>query len=159
MTGILACHTKWCSIMRDIKIVCDNCGKQFTLSSVGIKTSRMDLDEGACDVVFFNCPSCKAVYVVSVKDAKWIKLKADLDKQVERQARMHGRKDIQFAKYIGELILVKKERLGKHTEKLKQKYDGRFTLVRTESGIEDLKLLPRETWKKGKEDGCEQEQC
>ena len=145
--------------MRDIKVVCDNCGKQSTLSSVGIKTSHMDLDEGACDVVFFNCPSCKAVHIVSVQDAEWVKLKADLDKQVERQAGMHGRRDIQSAKHVGELVLVKRERLGKHVEKLKQKYDGRFTLVRTESGIEDLKLLPRETWKKGREDGCEQEQC
>lgn len=133
---------KWCSIMRDIKIVCDNCEKQFTLSSVGIKTSHMDLDEGPCDVVFFNCPSCKVVYLVSVQDARWTELKIDLDKQIKRQAKMHGRNDLQMAKLIGELISTKKERLRKHVAKLKSKYDGHFTLVRTDDGTEELKLLP-----------------
>lgn len=128
--------------MRDIKIVCDNCGKQFTLSSVGIKTSSIDLDEGVCDVVFFNCPSCKRVHLVSVQDARWTELKTDLDKQVKRQARMHGRENPQLAKLISELISTKKERLGRHTEKLKSKYDGRFTLVQTDSGTEELQLLP-----------------
>ena len=138
---------KWCSIMGDIDVVCDNCGKQFKLDSVGIKTSHMDLNEGPCDVVFFNCPSCEKVYLVSVQDARWMELKTDLDKQIKRQAKMRGRKNPQLSKLIGELILVKKERLGKHIEKLKQKYDGRLTLIRTENGIEDLKLLPWETWK------------
>lgn len=128
--------------MGDINIICDSCGKQFKLSSVGIKTSLMDLDEGACDVVFFNCPSCKRVHLVSVQDSRWTELKTDLDKQVKRQARMHGREDPQLAKLIGELISTKKERLGRYTEKLKLKYDGRFTLVQTDSGTEELQLLP-----------------
>lgn len=132
---------KWCSIMGDVNIVCSNCGKQFKLSSVGIKTSRMDLDEGQCDVVFFNCPSCKVVYLVSVQDARWTELKTDLDKQIKRQAKMHGRNDLQLAKLIGELISAKKERLGKHVVKLKSKYNGRFTLVQTDNGTEELQLL------------------
>lgn len=133
---------KWCSIMGDVNIVCSNCGKQFKLSSVGIKTSHMDLDEGQCDVVFFNCPSCKVVYLVSVQDARWAELKTDLDKQIKRQAKMHSRNDLQMAKLIGELISTKKERLGKHVAKLKSKYDGHFTLVRTDDGTEELKMLP-----------------
>ena len=128
--------------MGDINIICDNCGKQFKLSSVGIRTSRMELDEGPCDVVFFNCPSCKRVYLVSVQDSRWMELKMDLDKQVKRQARMHGRENPQLAKTIGEMVKTKKDRLGKHTEKLRSKYSGRFTLVQTENGTEDLKLLP-----------------
>lgn len=133
---------KWCSIMGDANIVCSNCGKQFKLSSVGIKTSHMDIDEGPCDVVFFNCPSCKAVYLVSVQDARWTELKTDLDKQIKRQAKMYSRNDLQMAKLIGELISTKKERLGKHVAKLKSKYDGHFTLVRTDDGTEELKMLP-----------------
>lgn len=133
---------KWCSIMDSVNLVCDGCGKQFKLSSVGIKTSRMDLNEGPCDVVFFNCPSCKRVYLVSVQDARWTELKTDLDKQIKRQAKMYGRKSLQLAKLIGEMISTKKERLGKHVAKLKSKYDGRFTLVQTDNGTEELKLLP-----------------
>lgn len=102
----------------------------------------MELDEGPCDVVFFNCPSCKRVHLVSVQDSRWMELKKDLDKQVKRQARMHGRENPQLAKTIGEMVKTKKDRLGKHTEKLKSKYSGRFTLVQTENGTEDLKLLP-----------------
>lgn len=133
---------KWCSIMGDVNIVCSNCGKQFKLSSVGIKTSHIDLDEGQCDVVFFNCPSCNAVYLVSVQDARWMEFKTDLDKQIKRQAKMYSRNDLQMAKLIGELISTKKERLGKHVAKLKSKYDGHFTLVRTDDGTEELKMLP-----------------
>lgn len=128
--------------MGDINIICDSCGKQFKLSSVGIKTSLMDLDEGACDVVFFNCPSCKRVHLVSVQDARWTELKTDLDKQVKRQARMHGRENTQLAKVIAEMIEKKKARLSKHVDNLKRKYDGRFTLVTTENGTEDLQFLP-----------------
>ena len=128
--------------MGDINIICDSCGKQFKLSSVGIKTSLMYLDEGACDVVFFNCPSCKRVHIVSVKDARWTELKTDLDKQVKRQARMHGRENQQLAKVIAEMIEKKKARLSKHVDNLKRKYDGRFTLVTTENGTEDLRFLP-----------------
>lgn len=128
--------------MGDINIICDSCGKQFKLSSVGIKTSLMDLDEGACDVVFFNCPSCKRVHLVSVQDARWTELKTDLDKQVKRQARMHGRENQQLAKVIAEMIEKKKARLSKHVDNLKRKYDGRFTLVTTENGTEDLRFLP-----------------
>lgn len=128
--------------MGDINIICDSCGKQFKLSSVGIKTSLMDLDEGACDVVFFNCPSCKRVHLVSVQDARWTELKTDLDKQVKRQARMHGRENPQLAKVIAEMIEKKKARLSKHVDNLKRKYDGRFTLVTTENGTEDLQFLP-----------------
>lgn len=128
--------------MGDINIICDSCGKQFKLSSVGIKTSLIDLDEGACDVVFFNCPSCKRVHLVSVQDARWTELKTDLDKQVKRQARMHGRENTQLAKVIAEMIEKKKARLSKHVDNLKRKYDGRFTLVTTENGTEDLQFLP-----------------
>lgn len=128
--------------MGDISIICDSCGKQFKLSSVGIKTSLMDLDEGACDVVFFNCPSCKRVHLVSVQDARWMELKTDLDKQVKRQHRMHGRENPQLAKAIAEMIEKKKARLSKHVDNLKRKYDGRFTLVTTENGTEDLRFLP-----------------
>lgn len=128
--------------MGDINIICDSCGKQFKLSSVGIKTSLMDLDEGACDVVFFNCPSCKRVHLVSVQDARWTELKTDLDKQVKRQARMHGRENKQLAKVVAEMIEKKKARLSKHVDNLKRKYDGRFTLVTTENGTEDLLFLP-----------------
>lgn len=128
--------------MGEINIICDSCGKQFKLSSVGIKTSLMDLDEGACDVVFFNCPSCKRVHLVSVQDARWTELKTDLDKQVKRQARMHGREKPQLAKVIAEMIEKKKARLSKHVDNLKRKYDGRFTLVTTENGTEDLRFLP-----------------
>lgn len=128
--------------MGDINIICDSCGKQFKLSSVGIKTSLIDLDEGACDVVFFNCPSCKIVHLVSVQDARWTELKTDLDKQVKRQARMHGRENTQLAKVIAEMIEKKKARLSKHVDNLKRKYDGRFTLVTTENGTEDLQFLP-----------------
>lgn len=128
--------------MGDINVICDSCGKQFKLSSVGIKTSLMDLDEGACDVVFFNCPSCKRVHIVSVQDARWTELKTDLDKQVKRQARMHGRENTQLAKVIAEMIEKKKARLSKHVDNLKRKYDGRFTLVTTENGTEDLQFLP-----------------
>lgn len=133
---------KLCSIMDNVNLVCDCCGKQFKLSSVGIKMSHMDLNEGPCDVVFFNCPSCKRVYLVSVQDARWTELKTDLDKQIKRQAKMHGRKNLQLAKLIGEMISTKKERLGKHVANLKSKYDGRFTLVQTDNGTEELKLLP-----------------
>lgn len=128
--------------MGDINIICDSCGKQFKLSSVGIKTSLMDLDEGACDVVFFNCPSCKRVHLVSVQDARWTELKTDLDKQVKRQHRMYGRDNQQLAKVIAEMTEKKKARLSKHVDNLKRKYDGRFTLVTTENGTEDLQFLP-----------------
>lgn len=134
----------WCSTMAELKLTCDSCGTEYTLDPVGIKETSIVLDEGLCRVIWFGCPepSCKKVYLVAVCDAKWEELKQDLDKQIERQHRMHGRENPQLAKVIAEMIEKKKTRLSKHVDGLKQKYNGRFTLVTTENGTEDLQLLP-----------------
>lgn len=134
----------WCSTMAELKLTCDSCGTEYVLDPVDIKGASIVLDEGLCRVLWFSCPepSCKRVYLVAVCDAKWTELKQDLDKQVERQHRMHGRENPQLAKVIAEMIEKKKARLSKHVDGLKRKYDGRFTLVTTENGTEDLQLLP-----------------
>lgn len=134
----------WCSIMAELKLTCDSCGTEYVLDPVGIKETSIALDEGLCRVLWFNCPepSCKRVYLVAVCDAKLAELKRDLDKQVKRQRMMHGRENPQLAKVIAEMIEKKKARLSKHVDNLKRKYDGRFTLVTTENGTEDLQFLP-----------------
>lgn len=134
----------WCSIMAELRLACDSCGTEYVLDPVGIKETSIVLDEGLCRVLWFSCPepSCKRVYLVAVCDVKWTELKQDLDKQVKRQRRMHGRENPQLAKVIAEMVDKKKVRLLKHVDDLKRKYDGRFTLVTTENGTEDIQYLP-----------------
>ena len=130
--------------MAELKLACDSCGIEYVLDPVGIKETSIVLDEGFCRVLWFSCPepSCKRVYLVAVCDVKWTELKQDLDKQVKRQRRMHGRENPQLAKVIAEMVDKKKVRLLKHVDDLKRKYDGRFTLVTTENGTEDIQYLP-----------------
>lgn len=130
--------------MNEVKINCDcdECGVQFQLDSVSIKTTSMNLNEGKCDVVYFVCPSCKKVYLVSVNDSKYYDLKNDLEKQVMRLRKIRGSKNRELAKAIANMIEKKKDRLSHHVNKLKQKYKGRFTFVETDDTTEELKLLP-----------------
>lgn len=129
--------------MDKIRLSCDSCGIEYLLDSVGIKETYLNLDEGFCKVLWFNCPNkdCKRIYLVSVQDERWMELKSDLDKQIARQRKLHGKQAKELAKVIGDMIVKKKNRLGRYTDKLKQKYDGRFTLVTTENGTEELKLI------------------
>lgn len=128
--------------MASLKLICDSCEKKFDLDSVGITSTNIDLDEGLCEVDFFYCPSCRRVYLVAIRDARWLELKEDLDNQSMRLRRAIKRDDKDLSKTITGMVQVKKDRLGRYTERLKKKYEGRFTLVTTENGTEDLKLLP-----------------
>lgn len=128
--------------MASLRLICDSCEKEFDLDSVGIISTSINLDEGLCEVDFFYCPSCRRIHLVAVRDARWLELKEDLDNQSARLRRAIKRDAKDLMKTITGMVQVKKDRLGRHTERLKKKYEGRFTLVTTENGTEDLELLP-----------------
>ena len=128
--------------MASLRLICDSCEKEFVLDSVGITSTSINLDEGLCEVDFFYCPSCRRIHLVAVRDARWLELKEDLDNQSARLRRAIKRDAKDLMKTITRMVQVKKDRLGRHTDRLKKKYEGRFTLVTTENGTEDLELLP-----------------
>lgn len=126
----------------ELRILCDACKAEFDLGPVGIASTSMTLDEGECEVDFFCCPRCHRVHLVAVKDARWTELKEDLDKQSARLRRAISKGSKQLVIEVSPMVRRKKQRLANHTDRLKRKYDGRFTLVTTENGTEDLELLP-----------------
>lgn len=121
---------------------CDSCGARFLIDSVAIRVTELDLDEGQCEVAYFACPSCRRVYLVFVKDARYMELKEDMDNHSRRMQKLRGRVSAEEANNLSVMFGRKRDRLSRHVDFLKKKYDGRFTLVETENGTEDLKLLP-----------------
>lgn len=127
-----------------IKATCDSCGMEFLVDSAAIRETTLDLDEGLSVVSWFACPNeeCKKVYLVAVMDPRWVELKVDLESQVARVKKLYNKKQQKKAEAVGLLIDKKKDRISKHVEKLKKKYNGRFTLVSTENETEDIRMLP-----------------
>lgn len=128
--------------MSDFRVVCDSCGTEFLLGSVGIKTTSMELDEGLCEVVFFCCPnaSCRRIHLVAIEDTRWKELKQDLDKHLRFVHQRWGIAGAEEAARLNRMTERKHKRLSRHVEYLKRKYDGRFTLVTTENSTEELTL-------------------
>lgn len=124
-------------IKKKHKIICDECKKEFFLKSVKIKESIVKVNNVPINLVYFMCPKCKKIYLISIQDKRYFELLDDLENTKRKIKKNNGTGDLQKAEILNEMVFRKLNRLKSHEEKLKKKVDGTFIC---EEGI--IKYLP-----------------
>mgnify|MGYP006389385375 CR=1 FL=1 len=124
-------------IKKKHKIICDECKKEFFLKSVKIKESIVKVNNVPINLVYFMCPKCKKIYLISIQDKRYFELLDDLENTKRKKKKNNGTGDLQKAEILNEMVFRKLNRLKSHEEKLKKKVDGTFIC---EEGI--IKYLP-----------------
>lgn len=107
-------------------IVCDECKYEFPLESVKIQEQKVKCENEELLLVFFTCPKCNKIYRVLLKDARYEKLRVDLEKAKSRIRRNRGSNNDEFARLLNSVVFKKAERLENHCKKLLAKYNGTF---------------------------------
>lgn len=123
---------------------CEDCKCEFSVSSVDIQETVVDLDEQVITLVYFACPKCNKVYRIILKDERFDELKKDLEETKKRVRRNQGSLDEEFARQLNDMVFKKLERLRNHVENLNAKFPGTFVFVASENNHEEkiIKYLP-----------------
>ena len=128
-------------MMKDHKVICDECQNEFQLSSIKIQTKEIELKNEKLTLDFFTCPKCNKIYRVCLKDALYEELKEDLEKTKKRIRRNSGSNKVEMASMLNTMVLRKQERLSKHIDRLNDIFPGTFTLSASENNGQEEKLI------------------
>lgn len=104
-------------------IVCDNCGKSFSTSSVKIKLSGLSIDGTYIEASYFRCPHCHRSYPFGIMDAKCAVLQKEFLKQKARWQVNVGRNNDQSvasSQYVS--MVAKKKRYMERCKMLSDTY-------------------------------------
>lgn len=130
----------------DIKIIyCDDCKNEFSMNTVNIDETIVDINGQELNLVYFVCPKCNKIYRIMLKDKQYNELKEDLEKTKNRIRKNYGSGNKEFASTLNSMVMKKHERLSNHVEKLNKKFPGTFTFVASENNHKDknnIKYLP-----------------
>lgn len=129
---------------KNITIHCDDCKHEFSMNTVTIEETTINLSGQALILVYFTCPKCNKIYRIMLKDERYEELKADLEKTKLRIRKNYGSGNEEFARMLNSMVIKKQERLGNHVTNLEKKFPGTFTFVVSENNQEEkiIKYLP-----------------
>ena len=127
-----------------IRTVCTECKHEFFLETMNIQNAEVKINNQRLTLIYFTCPKCNKLYRVSLVDARYFKLKEDLDKAKKRIRRNYGSNNEEMHRMLNQIVNKKLERLKNHTDKLNEKFKGTFTLVVSENNHEEkvIEYLP-----------------
>ena len=127
-----------------IRTACVECKHEFFLETVNIQNAEVKINNQRLTLIYFTCPKCNKLYRVSLVDARYFKLKEDLDKAKKRIRRNYGSNNEEMHRMLNQIVNKKLERLRNHTDKLNEKFKGTFTLVVSGNNHEEkiIKYLP-----------------
>lgn len=131
-------------VLKKANVFCDECEFGFYLDSVNIQNATIDIGGQNLTLVYFTCPKCNKIYRVSIIDARYIKLKQDLENAKKRIRRNHGSKNEELARMLNQMVFRKLQRLRNHVDKLNKMFPGTFIFVVSENNNEEkcIKYLP-----------------
>jgi phytoene dehydrogenase-like protein len=118
-------------------VYCDDCKHEFSMDSVDIKETTMNLGGQALKLVYFTCPKCNKIYRITLKDKRYEELKEDLERTKTRIRKNRGSRNDEFARTLNSMVTRKHERMRNHLTKLNDKFPGTFTFVASENNHED----------------------
>lgn len=126
------------------KIVCDECKYEFSENAVEINEANIELNNTSVILVYFACPKCDKIYRVSIQDARYYDLKADLEKAKKRMRKNHGSNNDELARMLSNMVSIKAERLKSHVDKVNKMFPGTFTFATSENNPKEkiIKYLP-----------------
>ena len=130
--------------VKKTRIICDECKHEFFLETVNIENAEVKINDQQLTLIYFTCPKCNKLYRVSLADARYFKLREDLEKTKKRIRRNHGSNNEEMASVLNQMAYKKLERLRIHTDKLNKKFQGTFILEVSENNHEEksIKYLP-----------------
>lgn len=130
--------------VKHVKVYCKECKCEFSMDTVDIQETVIDLDEQIMTLVYFACPECNKVYRIILKDKRFDELKKDLEETKKRMQRNQGSGDEEFARQLDDMVFKKLNRLRNHVENLNVKFPGTFVFVASENNHEQkiIKYLP-----------------
>ena len=124
-------------------VFCDECKYEFSMNTVNIHETTMELRGQALTLVYFTCPKCNKIYRVTLKDARYEELREDLERTKKRIRKNHGSGNGEFARMLNDMVARKLERLRRHTSDLNGKFPGTFVFAVPENGEgKIIKYLP-----------------
>lgn len=112
-----------------IKIVCDECGKEFNLGAdkIQIQTRDMHINKNLqLDVVYYKCPFCGVPFIIQICDKRAYELQVELKKQKARWQRIIGGNDpdeVDRNRDVYVSLLAKQKRLKDHLTMTKHWYE------------------------------------
>lgn len=118
-------------------VYCDECKHEFSMDSVNIQETTMNLGGQALTLVYFTCPKCNKIYRITLKDERYEELKADLERTKMRIRKNRGSRNDEFARTLNSMVIKKHERMRNHLARLNDKFPGTFTFVASENNHED----------------------
>lgn len=125
-------------------IVCDECKYEFYLDAVGIHEVIVELNGVPVTLVYFVCPKCNKIYLISIQDRRYYELVEDLEKTKKRIRRNHGSNNQEMARMLNSMVFKKKQRLEEYVDKVNKMFPGTFTFVASENNHKEqtIKYLP-----------------
>ena len=109
-------------------IVCDKCNHEFFANAVLIKEKNVKIDENKSIILcYFECPKCRTIYKICLKDSRYYELKSEVQKAISRIKSNKGKGSVDMMNSLIVAANIKKQCLANHVKKLDEKYPGVFT--------------------------------
>lgn len=93
-----------------IRTVCTECKHEFFLETMNIQNAEVKINNQRLTLIYFTCPKCNKLYRVSLVDARYFKLKEDLDKAKKRIRRNYGSNNEEMHRMLNQIVNKKLER-------------------------------------------------
>lgn len=126
---------------KNIKIVCDKCKHGFSLNAVNIKESPIDIGDDKLILMYFECPKCKKIYRVTLKDEKSEELLQILKKTEQKLKERKGCASIELVRKLEGMVNVRKEQYEYYINMLNNHYSGCFKYEKSK-GKKRIVYLP-----------------
>ena len=124
-------------------IVCDKCEHEFFTNAVSINERDVEVGRGEVITLFyFECPKCKTIYKICLKDSRYYSLVNDLTDAKARVRKLSGKCTEDIMSNLIASANAKKQRLANYVKMLDRKYPGVFT----HSPINKEEIIYRENY-------------
>lgn len=111
----------------DKEVVCEHCQKSFAISKIVFQSACVQNEKHEMmEVLFFLCPHCQAIYVVTIKDSKSKKLQMYCEKIKKL---LCSSKQQELLREAERDYLAARQRLLSYQRYLKMKYEKHLYLT------------------------------
>lgn len=108
------------------KIICDKCKHGFSLNTVKIKESPIEIEDDNLILMYFECPKCKKIYRITLKDEKSEELLEVLKKTEQKLKERVWCGNEELVRQLEGLVNARKDSYESYINILNNHYPGSF---------------------------------
>lgn len=125
-------------------VYCDKCKHEFSMDTVDIKRDRVTVDGKNLILVYFVCPKCNRLYRAGLFDDEFFEMRKEVDEVKRKIRRNFASMDKEMGDRLSQMLTVKINRMKRHSDKLRARFNGTFVLVASENNHNEyvVKYLP-----------------